>query len=184
MASAIRLASRPSRKGSRANRRCKGGRHGLGHGRSAVASLRREKQWSSASSVRNRAGRGRGLRNERLRPSVIDYRRVTASLARPGLQRKHRRDDAGNRLAAAQRARVFGGHGEEEAWFLADHFESDRRRPPLPHRDASRSLTWPSRRLMSRSRWQGFPPRRSSNCAASGGDCIGHRRRCGCPVIS
>jgi hypothetical protein len=42
----------------------------------------------------------------------------------------HRRDDAGNRLAAAQRARVFGGHGEEEAWFLADHFESDRRRPP------------------------------------------------------
>jgi hypothetical protein len=44
-------------------------------------------------------------------------------------------------LAAAQRARVFGGHGEEEAWFLADHFESGRRRPPLPHRDASRSLS-------------------------------------------
>src|SRR5580692_3000766 len=100
----------------------------------------------------------------------------------------HRRDDAGNRLAAAQRARVFGGHGEEEAWFLADHFESGKRRPPLPHRDASRSLTWPrtwpSRRLISRSRWRGFPPRRSSNCAASGGGCIGRRRRCGCPHLT
>jgi hypothetical protein len=27
------------------------------------------------------------------------------------------------------------------SWFLANHFESGRRRPPLPHRDASRSLT-------------------------------------------
>src|ERR1700675_724659 len=26
-------------------------------------------------------------------------------------------------------ARVFGGHGEEEAWFLANQFESGRRRP-------------------------------------------------------
>src|SRR6202011_4916071 len=61
----------------------------------------------------------------------------TAESSRRG---QHRRDDAGKRRAAAQRARVFGGHGEEEAWFLADHFESGRRRPPLPHRDASRSL--------------------------------------------
>ena len=29
---------------------------------------------------------------------------------------EHRRDDAGNRVAAAQRVRVFGGHGEEETW--------------------------------------------------------------------
>ena len=80
--------------------------------------------------------------------------------------------------------RGFLAGGEEEAWFLADHFESGRRRRPLPHRDASRSLTWPSRRSISRSRWRGFPPRRSSNCTASGGGCIGRRRRCGCPVIS
>jgi len=31
---------------------------------------------------------------------------------------------------------------------------------------------------------QGFPPRRSSNCAASGGGCIGRHRPCGCPVIT
>ena len=72
--------------------------------------------------------------------------------------------------------RGFLAGGEEEAWFLADHFESGRRRPPLPHRDASRSLTWPSRRLISRSRWRGFPPRRSSNCAASGGGFADEKR--------
>ena len=33
---------------------------------------------------------------------------------------QHRRDDAGDRLAAAQRARVPGGHGEKEARFPAD----------------------------------------------------------------
>ena len=54
--------------------------------------------------------------------------------------------------------RGFLAGGEEEAWFLADHFESGRRRRPLPHRDASRSLTWPSRRSISRSCWRGFPP--------------------------
>jgi hypothetical protein len=77
----------------------------------------------------------------------------------------------------------LAGTVKKKLGFLADHFESGRRRPPLPHRDPSRSLTWPSRRLISRSRWRGFPPRRSSNCAASGGGCIGHHRPCGCLLL-
>src|ERR1700719_4471788 len=94
------------------------------------------------------------------------------------------RDDPGNRLAAAQRARVIGGHGEEEAWFLADHFESGRRRPPLPHRDASRSLTWPSRRLIIAESLPRLSAATIFELRASGGGCIGHRRQCGCLVIS
>ena len=43
-------------------------------------------------------------------------------------------------------ARVFGGHGEEEAWFLANQFESGRRRP----RGLRRQLD----RAKCRSRWK------------------------------
>jgi hypothetical protein len=36
------------------------------------------------------------------------------------------KDETIKKIGLAQRARVFGGHGEEEAWFLADHFKSKR----------------------------------------------------------
>jgi hypothetical protein len=55
-------------------------------------------------------------------------------------------------LAAAQRARVPGGHGEKEARFLADIIQAQRRRSPLSHRDAARSLTWKNGRSMSERR--------------------------------
>ena len=55
---------------------------------------------------------------------------------------QHRRNDAGDGLAAAQRAGVPGGHGEKEARFFAHISEAQRWRSPLPHRNAARSLTW------------------------------------------
>jgi hypothetical protein len=68
---------------------------------------------------------------------------------------QHRRDDAGDGLAAAQRARVPGGHREKEARFPADIIQAQRRRSPLLHRNAARSLTWTKRRSMSQRRWCG-----------------------------
>ncbi len=65
---------------------------------------------------------------------------------------QHRRNDAGDRLAAAQRARVPGGHGEKEARLFAHILEAQRGRSPLPHRNAARSLTWKNGRSMSQRR--------------------------------
>jgi Protein of unknown function (DUF3489) len=48
--------------------------------------------------------------------------------------------------------------------------------PPLLHQTAPWSLRWEKYRSMSRRCWSGFLLRRSSNCAASGGGCIGCRR--------
>ena len=71
---------------------------------------------------------------------VTKQERVLTLLSRPqGGQ--SRRDDADDRLAAAQRARVPGGHGEKEARFFADIIEAQRWRSPLPRRNAARSLT-------------------------------------------
>src|SRR5262249_51353036 len=110
--------------------------------------------------------------------------RAFAYPAEPAQGGQHRRDDAGGKLAAAQRARLFGRYGEKGARVVAPIIEPRGGGPPLPHREGSRPLTWPSRRSISRRRWRGFPPRRSSNCAASGGGCIERRRPCGSPVIS
>src|SRR6516164_4029173 len=79
---------------------------------------------------------------------VTKRERVLTLLSRPR-RSQHRGDDAGDRLAATQRAWFPGRHGEEKAWFLADCFKSGGRRSPLPHRNAARSLTWTKRQSMS-----------------------------------
>src|ERR1700737_3921794 len=68
---------------------------------------------------------------------------------------QHRRDDAGDRLAAAQRARVPGGHGEKEARLFANILEAQRGRSPLPHRNAARPVRWKNGRSMSQRRSHG-----------------------------
>ena len=69
--------------------------------------------------------------------------------AEPAARGQPRRDDADDRLAAAQCAGVPGRHGEKEARFFADIIEAQWRRSPLPHRNAARALTWTNRRSIS-----------------------------------
>ena len=71
---------------------------------------------------------------------VTKQERVLTLLSQPEWG-QHRRNDAGDGLAAAQRAGVPGGHGEKEARFFAHISEAQRWRSPLPHRNAARSLT-------------------------------------------
>src|ERR1700719_750618 len=62
---------------------------------------------------------------------------------------QHRRNEAGDGLAAAKGAGGPGGHGEKEARFFAHVSEAQRWRSPLPHRNAARALTWTNRRSTS-----------------------------------
>src|ERR1700731_3505048 len=86
---------------------------------------------------------------ERIALREIGARAHTAEPTRWG---QHRRDDAGDGLAAAQRARVPGGHREKEARLFANILEAQRGRSPLPHRNAARSVTWKNGRSMSQRR--------------------------------
>ena len=54
----------------------------------------------------------------------VDQAGARAHPAEPTRGGQHRRDDAGDGLAAAQRAGVPGGHGEKEARFFAHIIEA------------------------------------------------------------
>ena len=67
--------------------------------------------------------------------------RSHSDAAEPTRRRDHPGNDAGDGLAATQRAWLPGGDREEEAWLRAHLVEDGGRTAPLSHRDQARSLT-------------------------------------------
>src|ERR1700730_3466878 len=88
----------------------------------------------------------------RTKSGASDQAGARAHPAEPIRRGQYRRSDAGDRLAAAQRVRVPGGHGEKEARLFANILEAQGGRSPLPHRNAARSVTWKNGRSMSQRR--------------------------------
>ncbi len=72
--------------------------------------------------------------------------------AEPTRGGQHRRDDAGDRLAAAQRGGFLAGTVKRKLGFPLTSIEAQRQRSPLSHRNAARSLTWTKRRSISQRR--------------------------------
>ena len=99
---------------------------------------------------------------------VTKQERVLTLLSQPN-RGQHRRNDAGDGLAAAQRAGVPGGHGEKEARFFAHVSEAQRWRSPLPHRNAARSLTWTNLRCVFEFGWRD----KELNAVKDGAYCAG-----------
>jgi Protein of unknown function (DUF2924) len=104
-----------------------------------------------------------------------------AHIVEPAGGNEHRRNDAGDKLAAAQRAWIPGGHGEKETWLLGNV----RQRATASGATGSKSVGFE----MAKSAVDvaGTLARLSElaifECAASGDSCIGRRRRCGSPAI-